>query len=140
VNVDCIFCRVIAGELPASIVYEDDRAVAFLDIFPVHAGHTLIVPRDHSFDLRDCPPDLAAHLFTIGHRLAPAIVAATDADGFNIWTAAGPAAGQTVFHLHLHVLPRFAGDGFGPRLPKVPLRESSRITLDEMAARIRAAS
>jgi len=138
-SVDCVFCQVIAGTLPASVVYEDDRAIAFLDIFPVHAGHTLIVPRDHSADLRDCAPDLAAHLFAIGHRLAPAIVAATAADGFNIWTAAGLAAGQTVFHLHLHVLPRFAGDGFGPRLPKIPLRESPRIALDEMAARIRAA-
>ena len=136
-SADCVFCRVIAGELPASVVYEDDRAVAFLDIFPVHEGHTLVVPRDHAVDLRDCPADLAAHLFAIGARLAPAIVAVTDADGFNIWTAAGRAAGQTVFHLHLHVLPRFAGDGFGPRLPKIPPRESPRSALDHMAARIR---
>jgi histidine triad (HIT) family protein len=138
-SADCVFCRVIAGDLPASVVYEDDRAVAFLDIFPVHEGHTLVVPRDHAADLRDCPADLAAHLFAVGARLAPSIVAATGADGFNIWTAAGPAAGQTVFHLHLHVLPRFAGDGFGPRLPKLPPRESPRTALDRVAARIRAA-
>jgi diadenosine tetraphosphate (Ap4A) HIT family hydrolase len=130
---------VLAGEVPASVVHEDERAVAFLDLHPVHDGHTLVVPRVHCADLRDCPADLAAHLFAVGARLAPAIVAVTGADGFNIWTAAGRAAGQTVFHLHLHVLPRFAGDTFGPRLPGGPPQECPRPALDEMAARIRAA-
>ena len=133
----CVFCRVLAGELPASIVHEDDRCVAFLDLFPVHEGHTLVVPRQHVPDLRHCPGDLAGHLFVVARDLAPAVVAATGADGFNIWTAAGHAAGQTVFHLHLHVLPRFKGDGFGPRLPKAHPRESPRPDLDLMASRIR---
>jgi len=138
VSAQCVFCRVLAGDLPASVVYEDERCVAFLDLFPVHDGHTLVVPRQHVVDLRDCPGDLAAHLFTVGARLAPTITAVTAADGFNIWTAAGQAAGQTVFHLHLHILPRFAGDGFGPRLPKAHPREWPRPDLDHMAARIRA--
>lgn len=137
---DCVFCRVLAGEIPGSVVYEDDRVAAFLDLYPVHDGHTLVVPRAHLADLRGCPADLAGHLFGVGTRLAPAIVAVTGADGFNIWTAAGRAAGQTVFHLHLHVLPRFAGDGFGPRLPAGRAVECPRPTLDRMAERIRTAA
>lgn len=136
---DCVFCRVVAGEIPRSVVFEDERVVAFLDLHPVHDGHTLVVPRAHHVDLRECPADLAGHLFAVGTRLAPAIVAVTGADGFNIWTAAGRAAGQTVFHLHLHVLPRFAGDTFGPRPPGGHPRECPRAALDRMAERIRTA-
>jgi histidine triad (HIT) family protein len=138
VSDDCVFCRVLSGDLPGSVVYEDDRVAAFLDLHPVHEGHTLVVPRAHLADLRACPPGLAGHLFEVGARLAPAIVAVTGAEGFNIWTAAGRAAGQTVFHLHLHVLPRFTGDAFGPRLPSGHPRECARPALDHMAERIRA--
>jgi histidine triad (HIT) family protein len=135
---DCVFCRIVADEAPASRVHEDDRAVAFLDVHPVHPGHTLVVPRRHLTDLRECDADLAAHLFAVSARLAPAIARAVGADAFNIWTAAGRAAGQTVFHLHLHVLPRFPGDVFGPRLPKDGLGEAARAELDRVAERIRA--
>jgi len=139
VSGDCVFCRVIAGEIPRSIIYDDERVVAFLDLHPVHDGHTLVVPRAHLDDLRACPAELAGHLFAVGARLAPAIVGVTGAEGFNIWTAAGRAAGQSVFHLHLHVLPRFTGDAFGPRMPAGHPRECPRPTLDRMAERIRAA-
>jgi len=135
---DCVFCRIVAGEAPASRVYEDDHAVAFLDVHPVHPGHTLVVPRRHCADLRECDTDLAAHLFAVAARLAPGITRAVDADAFNIWTAAGRAAGQTVFHLHLHVLPRFHGDVFGPRLPKDGMMKAARADLEAVAARIRA--
>jgi histidine triad (HIT) family protein len=120
-------------------VYEDDLTVAFLDLHPVHPGHTLVVPRRHLTDLRECDGALAAHLFAVSARLAPGITRAMGADGFNIWTAAGRAAGQTVFHLHLHVLPRFQGDVFGPRLPKEGVVEAPRSDLERVAARIRAA-
>jgi histidine triad (HIT) family protein len=136
---ECVFCRIAAGQESASLVYEDNLAVAFLDLHPVHAGHTLVVPRYHLTDLRDCDGALAAHLFAVSARLAPAITRAMEADGFNIWTAAGRAAGQSVFHLHLHVLPRFFGDVFGPRLPKEGLVAATRSDLDRVAARIRAA-
>jgi histidine triad (HIT) family protein len=135
----CVFCRILEGHGDASVVFEDDRVVALLDLFPVHAGHTLVVPKLHVSDVRDCPPDLAGHLFAVSARLAPVIALVTGADGFNIWTAAGRAAGQTVFHLHLHVLPRFEGDGFGPRLPKSVTREATRLDLEAIAARIRGA-
>jgi len=136
---ECVFCRIVAGAEPASRLYEDDLTVAFLDLHPVHPGHSLVVPRRHLTDLRECDAALAAHLFAVSARLAPAITRATGADGFNIWTAAGRAAGQTVFHLHLHVLPRFHGDVFGPRLPKDGVVEVPRSDLEQVAARIRAA-
>ena len=133
---DCVFCRIVAGDLPATFVYQDDAVVGFLDLFPVVPGHTLVVPRRHATDLLDCPADLAGRLFAASGRVAAAVLAATGADGFNVWSANGPAAGQTVFHLHLHVLPRFAADQFGLRFP-IERREASRGELDAVAARIR---
>jgi histidine triad (HIT) family protein len=138
VTTDCVFCRIVAGAEPASRVYEDEHAIAFLDLHPVHAGHTLVVPRRHLTDLRECDRDLAGHLFAVSARLAPVVTRTTDGDGFNIWTAAGRAAGQTVFHLHLHVLPRFFGDVFGPRSRDSKPPEATRDELERVAARIRA--
>ncbi|HEX9693182.1 MAG TPA: HIT family protein [Gemmatimonadales bacterium] len=133
---ECAFCEIVAGAA-ASRVFEDERAVAFLDLFPVHPGHVLLVPRQHVRDLATCPAELAGYLFALAGRVGPGAVRAVAGDGFNVWTASGAAAGQEVFHLHLHVLPRFAGDAFGLRFPKSYPRKASRTELDEMAARIR---
>lgn len=134
----CVFCRILARELPATFVLESERVAAFLDLYPVHAGHVLVVPRAHYQDLGACPAELAAELFSVGVRLAPAIVAATGADGFNVWAANGEAAGQEVFHLHLHILPRHQNDSFGLRFPKGYPREAGRAELEAMGAKIRA--
>ena len=134
---DCLFCRIVRREHPASFVYEDDVAVAMLDLYPVNRGHTLVLPKVHANDLQDCPTEVAGHLFAVCGRLAPAIVRAVAADGFNVWTANGRSAGQTVFHLHLHVLPRFTDDTFGLRFPQNYPREAERSELDAIAARIR---
>jgi histidine triad (HIT) family protein len=131
-----VFCRIVAGQLPATFVYQDDDVVGFLDLFPVVSGHTLIVPRRHTTNLLDCPGELAGRLFAVSARVAAAVLKATGADGFNVWSANGRAAGQTVFHLHLHVLPRFAADQFGLRFP-IERREASRVELEAVAARIR---
>jgi len=104
----------------------------------VHPGHTLVVPRQHLTDLSTCPGELAGRLFAVSAALAPAVVAASGADGFNVWTANGRAAGQEVFHLHLHILPRFTRDAFGLRFPKGYPTEASRAELDAMAAKVRA--
>lgn len=138
VSATCVFCDIVAGRAPASVVYEDDRAVAFMDLFPVHPGHTLVVPRRHVPDLLTCPDDVAAHLFAVSARLAPAVLTATAAQGFNVWTANGEAAGQEVFHLHLHILPRHANDAFGLRFPKGYPRQASREELDRVASAIKA--
>lgn len=136
----CAFCEIVAGRLPASIVYEDEISIGFMDIFPVHPGHTLVIPRRHAVDLVHCPLDIAAHLFSVSAQLAPSIVSATGADGFNVWTANGEEAGQEIFHLHLHILPRYRNDTFGLRFPKGYPVEANREELEEMAAKIKQAA
>lgn len=108
---DCVFCKIIAGELPSSKVYEDDEVVAFLDIHPVRPGHTLLVPKKHCKDFLDCDPEVGAHLMEAAQKVARAVVAGTRAEGFNLGVNNGRAAGQIIFHLHLHVIPRSEGDG-----------------------------
>ena len=109
---ECIFCRIAAGAIPAQVIAEDERAIAFMDIAPAVPGHALVIPRDHAEDaLAAADGDLAACL-ALAARVGRAAVAELGADGVNILSSARPAAGQTVFHLHLHVLPRSAGDGF----------------------------
>jgi histidine triad (HIT) family protein len=127
------------GRAPGAIVYEDEQSAALMDIYPVYAGHTLVIPRVHYENLVSCPKDLAAHLFTVAGQLGPAIMEATGGTAFNVWTANGEDAGQRVFHLHLHVLPRFPDDKFGLRFPKNFPAVKDQDELEAMAARIRAA-
>lgn len=133
----CVFCEILARRAPGSVVYEDDHVAAFLDLFPVHRGHTLVVPKRHLVDLLACPPDLAGRLFAACALLAPAVVQASGAHGFNVWTANGAAAGQEIFHLHLHLLPRYERDAFGLRFPKGYPAEAGRDDLEAMAEAIR---
>jgi len=127
----------VAGHAPASIIYENDVALAFMDIHPVHPGHTLVIPRTHVVDLASCPTELVGELFQVSARIAPAIATATNAAGFNVWTANGKAAGQEVFHLHLHILPRYDDDTFGLRFPQGYPKEAPREALEELAVKIR---
>jgi histidine triad (HIT) family protein len=107
----CVFCDIVAGEAPAIRVYEDDDYLAFLDIRPFARGHTLVVPKRHSVDLTDTPPDTVAGLARLGQRIAQAARrSGLHADGNNVVINDGKAAFQTVFHIHLHVLPRRSGD------------------------------
>lgn len=108
---DCIFCQIIAHQAPAEFVYEDDHVVAFMDIYPATRGHCLIVPRHHVRNLYDVAPDLAVAVMNVAVRLAPALRDVTRADGMNLWQSSESAAGQVVFHFHMHLLPRYAGDG-----------------------------
>jgi histidine triad (HIT) family protein len=99
----------------------------------------LVIPRTHVVDLASCPTGLAGELLQLSARLAPAIAAVTNAAGFNVWTANGEAAGQEVFHLHFHILPRYHDDTFGLRFPKGYPQEAPRDELDELAGKIRRA-
>ena len=108
---DCIFCKIIAGELPCAKVYEDEHTLAFLDIHPVRPGHTLIVPKTHGQDFLDCDPAVFRDMMQATQKVARAVVKATGAEGFNLGVNNGRAAGQVIFHLHLHVIPRSPGDG-----------------------------
>ncbi len=110
-SLDCVFCGIVRGELPSYRVFEDDDVLAFLDIQPVTAGHTLVVPRRHVPDLLAMPDGMAGPLFIAVGRIARAAARAHGADGVNVLQASGGAAGQTVHHLHVHVVPRRSGDG-----------------------------
>jgi histidine triad (HIT) family protein len=107
---DCLFCKIIAGEIPGTIVDEDDRTVAFMDINPATRGHALVVPRRHAADLGEVDPDDLAAVAKAAQRLAIRAREALGADGMNLINAWGSAAWQTVFHLHIHVIPRYADD------------------------------
>ena len=135
---DCIFCRILLGELPASFVYRDERVAAFMDIRPVNMGHLLVVPVQHGSHLADIDSEMAADLMRVGHRAAAALRASgVQCEGVNLFLADGEAAMQEVFHVHLHVFPRFRGDGFGLKFsPEYYTRRPPRPELDEIASRI----
>jgi histidine triad (HIT) family protein len=115
---DCIFCKIIAGELPAQIVDEGDRTVAFMDINPATRGHLLVVPRQHSRDLLEIAPEDLAATISAAQRMARRVVERLNPDGVNVINSCGAAAWQTVFHFHLHVIPRYDDDPL--KLPWIP--------------------
>lgn len=132
----CIFCKIIAGEAAASIVYRDDHVLAFMDISPVVEGHVLVIPTHHTADLAGVTDDVGAGMFALGRRVAAALRASgLPCEGINLFLADGVAAGQTVFHSHLHVIPRVRGDGLGFR-HGLGRGRMSRLELDELAARL----
>jgi histidine triad (HIT) family protein len=115
---DCLFCKIISGELPSERVDEDERTVSFMDINPWTRGHALVVPRAHSQDLREIDPEDLAAVALAAQRLARKAVDRFDAAGVNLLNSCGAAAWQTVFHFHVHVIPRYADDPL--RLPAIP--------------------
>lgn len=115
---DCIFCKIVAGELPATIVEEDERTIAFMDIAPATRGHALVIPREHSGDLLSVDAEDLSAVALAAQRLARSAKERLGADGVNLLNSCGGAAWQTVFHFHVHVIPRYDGDPL--RLPWVP--------------------
>ncbi|WP_407688822.1 HIT family protein [Mycobacterium sp. HUMS_1102779] len=138
----CVFCAIVAGEAPAVRIHEDDDYLAILDIRPFTRGHTLVLPKRHSVDLTDTPPEILAGMATLGQRIARAARATELADATNMAINDGRAAFQTVFHIHLHVLPRRDGDKLsvakGMLLRRDPDREGTGRILREALARIAA--
>ncbi|MEH7884548.1 HIT family protein [Bacillus sp. JJ1609] len=111
---DCIFCKIINGEIPSAKVYEDENVLAFLDISQVTKGHTLVIPKVHKENVFDLTDEIAANVFSAVPKVANAIKAAYDPIGLNVLQNNGEAAGQSVFHFHMHLIPRYGkGDGFG---------------------------
>ncbi|MEF8840130.1 MAG: HIT family protein [Haloarculaceae archaeon] len=110
---DCLFCRIVAGEIPSRTVHEDEDTFAFLDVNPLARGHTLVVPKAHHSRVSDLPDDTAAAVFAAMSELAPAVERAVDADGMTVAVNDGEAAGQEIPHVHGHLVPRFEGDGAG---------------------------
>jgi histidine triad (HIT) family protein len=124
---DCIFCKIAAGELPATIVGEDERTISFMDISPATRGHALVIPREHSADLLAVEQKDLAAVSLAAKRLAGRMKERLGADGVNLLNSCGAVAFQTVFHFHVHVIPRYEGDSL--RLPWVPAAgDSEQIT------------
>ena len=113
---NCIFCAIAEKHAPAEIVFETDKTVSFLDVNPMNYGHVLVVPKEHFADLTAVPDELIPELFQTAQKVAVAMVDALKADGFNIVLNNGRAAGQSVFHSHIHVIPRYNTDNFGIKL------------------------
>jgi histidine triad (HIT) family protein len=116
---DCIFCKIVAGELPATIVDEDERTIAFMDIQPATRGHALVISRAHARDVHAIAHEDLEAVVVAAQRLAAKVRDNLGADGVNLLSSTGAAAWQTVFHFHMHVIPRYAGDPL--RLPWVPV-------------------
>ncbi len=110
---DCIFCKIVSGEIPAHKVYETDKILAFLDNHPVNYGHVLIIPKIHHENLIDAPDDILCEIITAAKKLAPAVLKAAGLHNYNLVMNSGQEAGQKVFHTHFHIIPRFFGDGYG---------------------------
>ena len=109
---DCLFCKIISGEIPCSEVYENEQVFAFLDIHPINKGHTLIIPKKHSSDMLDDDDDDLKACIHAAKFIGKAVMDAVGAEGFNFSSNIKQAAGQVIFHTHFHVIPRFKGDGF----------------------------
>jgi histidine triad (HIT) family protein len=130
----CIFCKIIQKQAPASVVYEDEQVLAFMDIRPVNDGHTLVIPKQHYVNIYDTPEELLSQMHVVTKRLSSVVKTVTKADGISIVQQNGKAAGQDIFHIHVHIIPRFEGQ---KHIRFSDLVVVSREKLDEVAAEIR---
>jgi len=137
---DCIFCKIVRREAPASLVHEDRTTMAFMDIRPMNPGHVLVVPKAHGAYLEDLPEGSVGPILEVGRKVAAALRrSGLRCEAVSLYLANGEEAGQEVFHVHLHVIPRFRGDGFGLRVSPGYGRIAEREHLDEVAGKIRGA-
>lgn len=130
---ECIFCKIIKGEIPCEKIYEDDDTLAFIDIAPVKKGHTLVIPKQHHKDIFDTPDELLEKVIVTGKKVALAVKEAVGADGISFGQSNGKAAGQVIFHLHFHIMPRFNDDG----LTHWPKEEYTEGEMKEFAQKIK---
>jgi histidine triad (HIT) family protein len=131
---DCIFCKIVSGEIPSHKIDEDDKTLAFMDINPWTRGHALVIPKEHSRNIYDANPDDLAATHVTAQRLAKRALDVLGAEGINILQSSEPVAMQTVFHLHVHVIPRYSDDGL--RMPAHP-QPAEHEELAELAEKLR---
>ena len=130
----CIFCKIVKKQLPSSIIYEDDLVMAFLDIRPVNEGHSLVIPKEHYADIFDVPSELLGKVHQVTKKVAIAVKQAVNADGISIIQQNGKAANQDIFHLHVHVIPRYPGEKI-KAFHELQIAEPNQ--LDQAAAKIK---
>jgi len=128
---DCIFCKIVKGEIPSSKIYEDDSVLAFLDISPINKGHALVIPKQHYVNLFDLPEAEFHKIASAVKKVSAAVKEATGAAGINVLQANEKAAGQEVMHFHAHIIPRFEGDGAGFKCLKKEYAEGEMQALQE---------
>ena len=126
---DCLFCKMVAGQVPIIKIYEDEVVLAFLDIGPISDGHTLVIPKQHFEKLHDCPPELLGQVGSRLGKIAGAVAAAMNSDGYNVLCNNGRAAGQVIEHVHFHIIGRNAGDGVFDRWPSYKYPEGKIETI-----------
>jgi histidine triad (HIT) family protein len=130
----CVFCKMVAGQIPVTKIYEDDVVLSFLDIGPISDGHTLVIPKQHFEKLHDCPAELLGKVCSQLGKIAAAVAKAMNSDGYNLLCNNGRAAGQLVEHLHFHIIPRNSSDGVFDRWPAYKYEEGK---IEEIAVKIR---
>ena len=130
----CIFCKIVVKQAPSSIIYEDETILVILDIRPLNMGHTLVIPKDHYVDIFDIPENVLSQIYKVTKLVSSAVKKATNSDGISIIQQNGKAAGQDIFHIHVHVVPRFEGQKL---LPFSELREVERAKLDALTKKIK---
>jgi histidine triad (HIT) family protein len=130
----CVFCKMVDGEIPVTKIYEDEAVLAFLDIGPISDGHTLVIPKQHCPMLHECAPEVLAGISARLGRIAEAVMAALDADGYNVLSNNGAAAGQVVEHLHFHLIPRKVGDRVFTQWPSYEYKKGQ---MEDIAGKIR---
>jgi len=131
---DCLFCKMVAGQIPVTKIYEDETVLGFLDIGPISDGHTLVIPKQHFEKLHDCPAELLGRVFSRIGKIAGAVATAMKSDGYNLLCNNGRAAGQLIEHLHFHIIPRNTGDRLFSRWPSFEYEDGK---IEEIAGTIR---
>ena len=129
---DCIFCQIVANQIPSTRIYEDDLALSFLDIGPISSGHTLVIPKKHYAFMDQCDTESISAVIQACKKIAPAIVKVTQCDGYNILCNNGRASGQIVDHVHFHIIPRMTGDGVFSKWPAGKYPEGKMQELAEL--------
>ncbi len=130
----CLFCKMVAGQIPVTKIYEDDVVLSFLDIGPVSDGHALVIPKQHFEKLHDCPSELLGEVCLRLGRIAAAVAKAMNSDGYNVLCNNGRAAGQLIEHLHFHIIPRNSGDSIFDHWPSYKYEKGK---IEQIAAKIR---
>ena len=126
---NCIFCKIVKGEIPCTKIYEDEDLLAFLDIAPVNIGHSLVVPKEHYVNIYETPEEMVAKMMKAAKKISHAIKDGLGADGINVTMNNDPAAGQVVLHSHIHIIPRITNDGFGLWHGKRPYEDGEKETV-----------
>ncbi len=136
---NCVFCKIAAGSVDVERIYEDELVVAFLDIAPINEGHILVIPKEHTASPSSLSEEVSGRLFYVASRIGLALKKALNADGYNLHLSDGICSGQTIFHAHLHVIPRFTDDAFHWNWRKLEYKSDKNILSQKIKSKLKLA-